>query len=197
MLRFRHMSPTSRLFYFALAAALLLELYSSPSLAQQGALDLNGVPADPLHAAPGKIVVLVFVRADCPVSNRYAPLIRRLGARYAEKASFWLVYPDKSTSAARIRKHERDFGYSLPALRDPQHALVKQGQVQVTPEVAVFDSSRRLIYHGRIDDQFQDFGRARPTATTHELDDAIRAALAGTAAPPNAPGIGCYISDLE
>lgn len=175
---------------------LCLGLFASPCGAQ-GPLDLHGAPADPWRSAAGKIVVLVFIRTDCPVSNRYAPLIRELSAHYAEKVSFWLVYPDKSTTAAGIRKHERDFRYTLPALRDPQHALVKQGQVQVTPEVAVFDPSHRLVYHGRIDDRFQDFGHARPTATTHELNDAIGAALAGTAGPPHAAGIGCYISDLE
>ena len=31
-----------------------------------------------------------------------------------------------------------------------------------------------LVYHGRIDNLFEDFGRARPAATTHELEDAIR-----------------------
>jgi hypothetical protein len=192
-----HAFSSSRVVYIVFAAILFSGLSFSASPAQQGAFDLNGSPADPFHAPPGKIVVLVFVRTDCPVSNRYAPLIRQLSARYAETASFWLVYPDKSASVASIRKHERDFGYTLPALRDPQHALVKQAQVQVTPEVAVFDAARRLVYHGRIDDQFRDFGHARPAATTHELDEAIRAALAGTAAPPNASGVGCYISDLE
>src|SRR5271168_4038197 len=197
MLRCRHITWTHHVFYSALTASLLLGLFSSASRAQQVPFDLNGAPADPFHAAGGKIVVLVFIRTDCPVSNRYAPLIRQLSARYAEKVSFSLVYPDKSTSTESIRKHERDFGYTLPALRDPKHVLVKQGQVQVTPEVAVFDASQRLVYHGRIDDQFQDFGHARPAATTHELEDAIRAAMAGTAGPAHAPGVGCYISDLE
>ena len=73
-----------------------------------------------------------------------------------------------------IRKHEREFGYQLPALRDLQRALVKESHVQITPEAAVFNGDRRLIYHGRIDNLYEDFGRARNAATTHELDDAIR-----------------------
>src|SRR5579862_817879 len=133
-------------------------LILTPTSAQQSALDLNGTPVDPLHAGSSKIVVLLFIRTDCPVSNRYAPLIQRLSTEYASKAAFFLVYPDKSTTAEAIRKHERDFGYTLAALRDPQHSLVKQSQVQVTPEAAVFDTNHRLIYHGRIDDQFVDFG---------------------------------------
>jgi thiol-disulfide isomerase/thioredoxin len=178
------------------AAPLLLALPSSPA-AQKTALNLDGTPADPFLAASGKPVVLIFVRTDCPISNRYAPLIQRMSAQYETKVALWLVYPSRTTSGEKIRQHERDYGYKLPALRDPQHALVTQAQVQVTPEAAVFDAKHHLLYHGRIDDLYQDFGRARPAATTHELDDAIRAALSGKTPPPNAPGVGCYIVDLE
>ena len=163
-----------------------------------GAIDLAGNPADPFKSSPGKVVVLVFVRTDCPISNRYAPTIQRLNAKHLDRAAFWLVYPSKADSPDTIRKHQQDFSYKLPALRDLQHTLVKQGRVQITPEVAVFDLSRRLVYHGRIDNLYEDLGRSRSAATTHELDDAIQAAIVGKILPVDAtPGIGCYISDLE
>lgn len=181
---------------FAVAALLLFALSSWPA-GQMTALHLDGTPADPFLAASGKPVVLVFLRTDCPISNRYAPLIQRISSRYAAKVSFWLVYPSKTTSAEKIRQHEREYGYKLPALRDPRHALATKAQVQVTPEAAVFDGNHRLFYHGRIDDLYQDFGRARPAATTHELDDAIQAALSGKTPPRNMPGVGCFIADLE
>lgn len=167
------------------------------ALAQRKALHLDGTPADPFLAAPGKPVVLLFVRTDCPVSNRYAPLIQHISSRYAGNVSFWLVYPSETASAEKIRQHEREYGYRLAALRDPQHILVAQAQVQVTPEAAVFDDRHRLIYHGRIDNLYEDFGRARSAATTHELDDAIEAALSGRAPPPSQPGVGCFIANLQ
>jgi thiol-disulfide isomerase/thioredoxin len=166
--------------------------------AQASAVDLAGNPVDPLKAASGKVVVLVFVRTDCPVSNRYSPTIQRLSAQHQDKAVFWLVYPSKGDSPEMIRKHEQDFGYKLPALRDLQRALVLQSHATITPEAAVFDANRRLIYHGRIDNLYEDFGRARTTATTHELGDAIQAAIRGKTLPADtAPAVGCYISDLE
>ena len=178
-------------------AALLLFVLSSSGAAQKTALRLDGTPSDPFLVASGKPVVLVFVRTDCPLSNRYAPSIQRISSQYAAKATFWLVYPAKSDSAEKIRQHERDYGYTLPALRDPGHALVHRAQARVTPEAAVFDANHRLLYHGRIDDLYQDFGHARPAATTHELEDAIQAALTGKTPPPNTPGVGCFIADLE
>lgn len=193
----RHTFPLLRFTLLASIAGFLLSAAVISLAAQNSAVDLGGVPADPLQAAPGKVVVLVFVRTDCPVSNRYAPVIQRMSAKYSGKAVFWLVYPDKTASAEDIRKHQHEYGYTLQALRDPQHALVKLSRVQVTPETAVFDASHRLIYHGRIDDLYRDLGRARTSPTTHELDDAIQAALSGKTPPANAAGVGCYISDLE
>jgi thiol-disulfide isomerase/thioredoxin len=182
-----------------LIVAASLASVSSLSLgAQNTGFDLAGNPVDPLKAAGGSLVVLVFVRTDCPVSNRYAPTIQKLSAEHAGKAVFWLVYPSKSESAEAIRKHGREYGYKIPALRDPQHVLVKESQVQITPEVAVFDAGKRLVYHGRIDNLYEDIGRARSAATTHELEDAILAALSGKSLAVDAThGVGCYISDLE
>ena len=164
----------------------------------QNVEDLTGKTVDPFREASGKVVVLVFLRTDCPISNRYAPTIQELSARYSRQAAFWLVYPDKKISAAVIRKYLQDYGYKLPALRDPQRVLVARGRVQVTPEVAVFDIRGRLVYHGRIDNWYEDFGRSRSAPTTHDLDDAIRATLSGK--PPAATvtdAVGCYISDLQ
>jgi thiol-disulfide isomerase/thioredoxin len=164
----------------------------------QNVEDLTGKTVDPFREASGKVVVLVFLRTDCPISNRYAPTIQELSARYSRQAAFWLVYPDKKISAAVIRKYLQDYGYKLPALRDPQRVLVARGRVQVTPEVAVFDIRGRLVYHGRIDNWYEDFGRSRSAPTTHDLNDAIRATLSGK--PPAATvtdAVGCYISDLQ
>ncbi|MFL6446024.1 MAG: redoxin domain-containing protein [Candidatus Sulfotelmatobacter sp.] len=175
----------------------LLAVLCGLATAQQ-ALDLDGHAVDPFVAASGKPVVLVFLRRDCPVSGRYAPTIQKISREYAARASFWLVYPDRTDNSQEIRKSVADYGYTLPVLRDPDHALVKLSRVQITPEVAVFDRDRQLIYDGRIDDWYIDLSRARPAPTTHELRDAISAARARTKlAQKEVRGVGCYISDVE
>jgi thiol-disulfide isomerase/thioredoxin len=190
-------------FLTRLSGALLLGIIAaSISLAQapaqQGAVDLEGNPANPLLASPGKVVVLIFLRRDCPVSGRYAPIIQSIGKHYEHDVRFSLVYPDKTDTPQQIRKYLRDYGYDLPALRDPDRVLVKLAHVQITPEVAVFDGSHRLIYDGRIDNWYVDLNRARPAATTHELNDAIETALSGKpVAAREVRGVGCYISDLD
>jgi thiol-disulfide isomerase/thioredoxin len=181
---------------------LLLALASIPShpLAGQsrvkGVMDLDGHAVDPFQRAAGKIVVLLFIRTDCPISNRYAPTIQEMSAHFGKHAQFFLVYPVDSESSAQIRKHLKDFGYTLPALRDPDRDLVRASQVTITPESAVFAANGQLLYHGRIDDWYAEFGRARPAPTTHELSSTLEAAIAGKPAPvATAPAVGCYLPD--
>jgi hypothetical protein len=153
---------------------------------------------NPLQSSSGKVVVLIFMRRDCPISGRYAPTIQRLSSEHQDSVHFYLVFPDKSDSSAEIRKYLDDFRYSIPAVRDPQHVLVKLAHAQFTPEAAVLDRKGALVYHGRIDDLYVSFGHARSAPTTHELQDAIAAALADRApSHSEVAGIGCYISDLE
>ena len=114
-------------------------------------------------------------------------------------AVMMLVYPDKSETAAR---HRRSICTSTAtrlrrcAIRSMRWS--NSARVEITPEVAVFNGQRELIYHGRIDNWYKDFGHARSAPTTHELDDAIQAALnSNHPAPASVGGVGCYISDLQ
>lgn len=190
---------TSRIF-FGVALIVLGLCQSSPAfpLPPQSAADLDGKAVDPFQGSQGKITVLIFVRTDCPISNRYAPLLQHLSEAYRSGAKFWLVYPDKKTTAEEIRAHLAQYNYKISALHDPGRFLVKRAGATITPEAAVFDPEGRLLYHGRIDNWYEDAGRARPSATTHELQNAVEAAINGKPVPlANANAIGCYISDLE
>jgi thiol-disulfide isomerase/thioredoxin len=160
--------------------------------------DLNDKPTDPLTSPSGQVVVLLFLRTDCPISNRYAPAIQQLAAEFRNKARFWLVYPDSSESPDEIREHLRRFQYALPALRDVHHTLVHRSSATILPEAAVFDANGKLAYHGRIDNRYEDVARPRPAPTSHDLQHAIRAVLAGKMVQPDhADAVGCYISDLK
>jgi thiol-disulfide isomerase/thioredoxin len=166
------------------------------------AILLSIVAAVPASAAGPResphISVYIFVRSDCPVSNRYAPEIQQLQAEFAPKGvAFTLVYPDKDETTAQVNQNLHDYGYHLPVERDSDHKLVAAAHATITPEAAVFEGGK-LIYHGRIDNLVAAFGKVRPAATTHELQDAIEAALAGRApAVSYEPAVGCYMSDIQ
>ena len=143
--------------------------------------------------------VLIFVRTDCPITNRYAPELQRLSQEFRGRgAEFWLVYPDPSSTAQAIEQHRAQFNFPGTVLRDPRHSLVKLAHATTAPEAAVFDSAGKLLYHGRIDDRWVNPGTARPAARTHDLEDAVAAVLAGRRpAQAAAPAVGCSLADVE
>lgn len=161
-------------------------------------LDLKGNALDPFDSA-ARARVFLFVRTDCPITNRYAPELQRLAREFAgQGAEFWLVYPDPAQTIRGIE--EQIAQYSLPgkALRDPAHQLAKRAHATVAPEAAVFDAAGRLTYHGRIDDRWIDAGKARPAPRTHDLETAISATLAGkTVAVAATRAVGCFLADVE
>ena len=194
-----------------LLAATAIVLSSCDAGGLGGVQDLEGTSVNPLDDSTTPITVTLFVDSDCPVSNRYAPELERLHQRYVAKGvSFWLVYPDPDISVQAIRTHMRDYGLTFPALRDPEHALVRRAKAQVTPEAGIFLADGTLVYHGRIDNRYVDLTRRRAEATEHDVQAVLDALLAGdpldaswNPAPGRSlkamsqPGVGCYIRDFK
>ncbi len=162
-------------------------------------LDLTGHAVDPFADVQSKATLFIFVSVDCPVSNSYMPEYGRLQTEFSAKGvAMRLVYPDSDDSPERIRKHLKEYGCNLEALRDPRHELVKASLVRVTPEVAVFLPKRGLMYHGRIDDRYVELGKARPAALTHDLKDTLNEILQGKLRRPRSTrAVGCYIPNVR
>jgi hypothetical protein len=194
-------SPIQALrFAFAtLLAGVFVASHNDAAAADTRLEDLQGKAAKPFGDRNAKLVAFVFARSDCPISNAYAPEVRRLCEEFAPQGVvFWLVYPGADESPAVIRKHARDYAYPCGALRDPRHAFTKVAKVSVTPEAAVFRPDGKLLYSGRIDDRYVDLGVAKPKPTRRDLSIALGAALAGRPVPrATGPAIGCFIEAAE
>jgi len=162
-------------------------------------LDLSGAAVDLIEGHDGPATVFLFTRSDCPVSNRYARVVHRVVERFGPRGvRFFLVYVDPDEGPPVIRAHMSEYGYTCAAVRDPEHRLVKLTGATRTPEAAVLDRDRALRYRGRIDDQYIDFGKARPAALRHDLADALEAILAGREVVNRfTDAVGCYIVDLQ
>ena len=49
--------------------------------------------------------MIIFIRTDCPISNCYAPEIRRVKEVFGpRKVHFWLVYPEPSERDESFRR---------------------------------------------------------------------------------------------
>lgn len=197
-----HSSQMKRALFSLIGLATIVLTAGFPAGEQLELRNSKGQLVRPLAGPPAKATVFVFIRTDCPISNRYAPELRRLDQKYrARGVNFWLVYPGRRIPPAAIEAHLREYSYSFPALQDPEKRLVKLTGVHVTPEVAVYAGTgeqARLVYHGRIDNRFIDFGKARPSASKHELEETLDSILSGRPVAISATrAIGCFIADLE
>jgi len=80
--------------------------------------------------------------------------------------------------------------YGFPYLLDETQDVARAFNAVCTPDIYVFDADRRLAYHGRIDDNWQQPAKVK----RRELAGAVDALLAGRAPErEQQPAIGCSI----
>lgn len=188
----------------ALFAAGLGSLLASRLAAAEDAFvygtDLNGHDVLSLATPSTHCIAAVFVATDCPISNRYLPLLARLSQQFAPRGvRLWLVYPNPADTLAAVRAHQIQYSAAtaLPQLIAPSTRFLAQAHVHVTPEAALFSGTDPMttpvLWHGRIDDRYLAFDKQRPAAIHHDLADALDAALGHQPTPPAAPPVGCAI----
>ncbi len=96
-------------------------------------------------------------------------------------------YPADSFEAMQERARERGFNFDY--LYDGDQAVARAYGPERTPEVFLFDGDRRLVYHGAIDDSYDEERVSR-----HHLRDALDAVLAGREpAEAETPPVGCTV----
>lgn len=146
--------------------------------------------------APDKTAtVLLFLSTDCPIANKYAPEIRRIQKRFEEESvAFLRVYDDTYQDADDLREHTEEYDYAMPAILDKAQRIIQRSGATITPEAVVLNPEGHIVYRGRIDDRFIDFGRRRQHAQNHDLINTLTAILQGEAPPtPRTKAIGCFI----
>ena len=67
----------------------------------------------------------------------------------------------------------------------------------MTPESVVFDATGTMVYRGRIDDRFQDFGLSRTEPTVRDLVSVLEDVAQGRDREfSESIAVGCYIVEL-
>jgi hypothetical protein len=157
--------------------------------------DTNGESRAFFSEAQGRVqaLVFIFVLTDCPVSNSYAPELKRLRHAFSQ-IEFYLVYADPDVTAAEAKQHSKEYDFGFPGLLDPMQQLIQKSGVTRTPEAAVFSPEGKLLYRGRIDDRYVDFGKKLDVPLQRDLQDALDSILKHQAVRwPNKAPIGCFI----
>jgi hypothetical protein len=160
--------------------------------------DIHGGEQRPFEEQDAKAIVLVFTMQDCPIANSYIPTLNRLvDTNWPRGVRLLMIHVDPQITIAEARKHAREYQIKAPVVIDRQHKWVARVGATRSPEVALFSPDGEIRYTGRIDDRYADLGKRRAHASTHDLQDAIDAVLAGrTVVRPKTEAIGCFIPSL-
>src|SRR5438477_5846378 len=147
--------------------------------------------------ASAKALVFIFVLPDCPICNSYVPELKRLSHAFPQ-IQFYRVYADPEVTPREARQHSKEYDFGFPGLFDPEQQLVRKSGATRAPEAAVFSPNGKLVYRGRIDDRYVDFGKKREQPGHRDLKDALDAILKNEPVhSPDLPPIGCYIPTKE
>ena len=155
-----------------------------------------------LHCLPSdknRCTVLVFINTTCPIANAYHPTLDRLYREFNDEKFEWvLVHADPDVTLDAARKHQQDYKINVPIALDPSSSIVRHVKAKVTPEAIVVSSKGTVLYRGRIDDRYQDFGRKRPVPTSNDLELALQSIRDGrTILNPETRAVGCVIRSSE
>lgn len=144
-----------------------------------------------------KALLVMFICRHCPYVKHVEQELARIGRDYAEKglgmvaisANDVSTHPDDSPE--RLREMALRLGFNFPFCFDESQETAKAYAAACTPDFYLFDSERRLVYRGQLDDSRPGNGIE---VTGSDLRAAVDATLAGD--PVNSdqkPSIGCNI----
>ena len=154
---------------------------------------LDGAPCSLRSLQQAPVTVLIFLSAECPVSNEYVGRMNALARDYTGRVTVLGVNSNRNESADQVRQHAADYRLSFPVYKDPNNVLADLFGITVTPQAVVLDGRQKLRYRGRIDDS-QKIVRV----TRSDLRLTLDAMLAGRPVEvPETKAFGCTIKRAQ
>ncbi len=146
----------------------------------------------------GKRALLVmFISRHCPYVQHVKDEIARIGKQYGPRgagivaicANDTVNYPDDRPE--RLKEMAKETGFVFPFCHDESQEVAKAFSAACTPDFFLYDSDRKLVYRGQLDDSRPSNGRP---VTGRDLRDALQAVLAGhPVSEEQRASIGCNI----
>lgn len=160
--------------------------------------DIRYLPRSLDELGEHKAFVFVFINTTCPLVQRYLPRLKRLDEKYGPQGiQFVGVNVGAGDTILDMASHALKHDILFPFVKDTDGSCARALGVQRTPEVAVLDAKHRLVYRGRIDDQYR-LGGTLPKPRHNNLEDAIKDVLAGRdVVVSKTPVDGCQITFPE
>ena len=158
--------------------------------------NVDGKEVSIADVAGKKGTLVVFTCNACPYAKAWEERIVALGNEYMSKGIGVIavnsndpgIVADESYDVMKTRAADRKM--SFPYVVDNGSEVAKAFGATRTPEAFVFDAAGKLVYHGTIDDNFQEPEKVEK----RYLKDALNAvATGGTVTTAETKSIGCGI----
>ncbi len=142
-----------------------------------------------------RLRVVCFLGCECPVAKLYAPRLQALAQRFTpQDVEFIGINSNPQDSMDKLAAYARDYEIDFPLLKDHDGTVAATIGATRTPEVFVIDPLGRVIYRGRIDDQYRP-GVVTDSPQREDLREAIDEFLQGKpVSVPVTPAAGCLIA---
>lgn len=143
-----------------------------------------------------EVLIIIFSCNHCPYVQAYENRIIQIQNKYKEKgvqvvainSNDAVKYPEDSFSEMQKRAEEK--GFNFPYLYDETQDIARAFGATHTPELFVFNKERKLVYFGKIDDNWQNETRVRNKYLENALDELLSGK---TISVPETFAIGCTI----
>ncbi len=158
-------------------------------------LTFRGTDGRAISLDDSAVHVVCFLGTECPLARLYGPRLQRMADRYAGRGVVILgVNSNVQDSPAEIDAYAKKYAIEFSMVKDADQSIADALGATRTPEVFVVDAGGKIVYQGRIDDQYEPgVSRARPTQ--NDLNDAIESLLSGHPIPePKTTSVGCLIT---
>jgi peroxiredoxin len=144
-----------------------------------------------------KALLIMFISKHCPFVKHVQGELSRLGQDYAGSELGIVAissndianYPDDAPDELKKMAHAMSFPF--PVCFDESQRIAKAYRAACTPDFFLFDSDRKLVYRGQLDDSRPD---TSIPVDGRDLRAAIEAVLNDESVDPNQkPSLGCNI----
>ena len=149
------------------------------------------------HFSKKKALLVMFICKHCPYVQHIKAEMSKLGKDYQNsELAIVAISTTMPTTIRTIRrqiwkKFSEELSLTYPLLHDESQQTAKAYTAACTPDFFLFDSQRKLVYRGQLDDSRP--GNSLPV-TGKDLRAAIDNALAGgTVGAQQKPSTGCNI----
>lgn len=148
--------------------------------------------------ADAAALVVVFTCNHCPYAKAVEERLVALQRDYAPRGVRLVAinpnderaYPDDSL--AHMVERAREKGFNFPYLRDESQRVALAYDAACTPDFFVFDAQRKLVYNGRLDDNWQNAGAVSRQDLRQVLDATLAKPRQSVGFEP-VPSMGCSI----